>query len=535
MFCFQCEQTQDGTGCTSLGVCGKTPEVASMQDLLMAMTKEIGSNNESSQDANANKFVLDAMFSTLTNVNFDPQAFSRYISRAQEVLNTQRANGAPIGVPEITDFGVENLAAAGRQHAIPDRQERLGNDVVGLQELIFYGLKGTAAYFDHALRLGADGTQIFPRINSTLSFLTKDDHSVEDYLGEALKVGETNLLVTEILSDSHSSRFGQMEPTTVPTHAVAEGKALLVSGHDLVDLENILEQTAGTGIQVYTHGEMLPAHAYPGLKKFGNLVGNWGGNWSLQTFDFATFPGPIVMTSNCIMEPRKAYRDRLWTRGVVGMPGVKHIEGTDFSGPIEQALQEKGFKNVAKKEGSVTTGFGHHAVLQIADKVIDAVKTGDVKNLLVVGGCDGSESERSYFREVALGAPDDALVVTAGCAKYRFNKNDFGTTKGGLPRLLDAGQCNDVYSIIQVAVALKDALGLESVNDLPVGYGISWLEQKAVAQLLTLLHLNIQNIHLGPALPAFATPAMLNILVEKFGITPIGDPATDLAKMLGRE
>jgi hydroxylamine reductase len=346
----------------------------------------------------------------------------------------------------------------------------------------------------------------------------------------AMKVGEMNLNIMELLDAGGTEKYGHPEPTKVSVTNV-KGKCILVSGHDLHDLELILQQTDGKGINVYTHGELLPAHGYPGLKKYKHLVGNYGGAWQLQKLEFTTFPGPIVVTTNCIIEPKKSYKDRIFTRNVVGWPGVKHIEGDDFSEVVSMAEQMEGFKADDPKPKEITVGFGRNAVMSVAPLVVDAVKSGQIKHFFLIGGCDGAEGERNYFRDVALNSPKDTVILTLACGKYRFNKMDFGEV-AGLPRLLDIGQCNDAYSAIQIAGALAKAFNTD-VNGLPLSFVISWFEQKAVAVLLTLLHLGVKNIHLGPHLPAFATPNMLDMLVKTFNLTPTGNATIDLASMLG--
>jgi len=373
---------------------------------------------------------------------------------------------------------------------------------------------------------------VYASLHKYLDFLADlPNRSEEELLSLALNIGATNFRVMELLDYGHTERYGHPTPTKVLT-SHKKGKAILVSGHDIRDLEEVLIRTSGTGINVYTHGELLPAHGYPGLHKYPHLAGNYGGAWQMQKIEFAKFPGPVLVTTNCMIEPMKSYKDRLYTRHTVGWEEVKHISDfTGFDALVKHALELEGFENDALQETSITVGFGRNAVLELADKVLEAVSSGDIKHFFVVGGCDGSEAQRSYFKDIAENAPRDAVVMTMGCGKYRFNKTPFETTLGGLPRLLDVGQCNDAYSAIQIASALAKALHTD-VNGLPIHFAISWFEQKAVAVLLTMLHLNIKNIHLGPKLPAFVTPKVLKILNEGFGLTPVDKAQKDLQKFI---
>lgn len=553
MFCFQCEQTRDGTGCATIGVCGKTPEVAAMQDLLVHMNKGISQYavrlaKMGVHDPEADMFVLKSLFATLTNVNFDEARFVEYLNHAEVLLaklktkyeETCKAKG--VAVEKLTGpcntrleskTDIKTLVAQGNAVGLNPRREQLGNaDVLGLQELITYGLKGACAYAEHAEILGKQSNETFREVHEVLDFLATADAKtpLDAYLGTAMKVGEMNLKIMGMLDAGGTEKYGHPTPTSVRVTPV-KGKAILVSGHDLHDLEMILKQTEGKGINVYTHGELLPAHGYPGLKKYKHLVGNYGGAWQLQKLEFSSFPGPIVVTTNCIIEPKKAYKDRIFTRNVVGWPGVKHIDGNDFSQVVSMAQSMEGFKADDAHPKDITVGFGRNAVMSVAPAIIDAVKSGALKHFFLIGGCDGAEGERNYFRDVALNAPKDTAILTLACGKYRFNKHEFGTV-AGLPRLIDIGQCNDAYSAIQIAAALAKAFNTD-VNGLPLSFVISWFEQKAVAVLLTLLHLGVKNIYLGPHLPAFATPNMLNILVEKFGLRPTGNSAIDLPAMLG--
>ncbi|WP_321789527.1 hydroxylamine reductase [Burkholderia pyrrocinia] len=553
MFCYQCEQT-DRTGarpgCASAkGNCGKDATTADLQDLLVHAVKGIAQYGAVARamgapDRDADRFVLYAMFTTLTNVNFHAARFVALLRDAAQMRDRVKAaceakaramgtvvpmqHGPAMWQPAGDLAGLlEQAAAVG----IDSGLDKVGADIVGLRALVLYGLKGVCAYAHHARVLGYERDDIYEGVEAALAFLARDPDDVNALLAQALELGRLNLTVMELLDSANTGRFGAQQPTAVRVSPVA-GKAILVSGHDLGDLHALLEQTAGTGIHVYTHGEMLPAHAYPVLKAFPHLVGNYGGAWQDQQSDFAHFPGPILMTSNCIIEPMPQYRQRIFTTGPVGWPGVRHLEHHDFSTLIRAAQALPGFPATAPEE-TITVGFGRHAVLGVADKVIDAVKAGQIRHFFLIGGCDGAAPGRNYYTEFAEQAPDDTVVMTLGCNKYRFNRHAFGDI-GGIPRLLDVGQCNDSYSAIRIATALADAFDC-GVNDLPLSLVISWFEQKAAAVLLTLLALGLRNIRLGPTLPAFITPGVLAVLVDQFGIRPIGDAGTDLAAALARD
>lgn len=552
MFCYQCEQT-DRTGlqpgcATAKGNCGKDATTADLQDLLVYAVKGIAQYNQRARalgaaSREADRFVVHGMFTTLTNVNFNASRFIALLQEAGKVRDQVKAayESAAVAcgqVPEVlggaADWqpaaALDGLLSQAQRVGIQAGADQVGADIVGLRALIIYGLKGVCAYIYHAYAIGKESEEIYAGVGQMFDFLAGDPVDAEAILAQALELGQLNLKVMELLDDANTGRFGAQQPTTVRVNPV-KGKAVLISGHDFVDLEALLEQTAGTGIQVYTHGEMLPAHAYPKLKAYPHLAGNYGGAWQDQQSDFANFPGPILMTSNCIIEPRPQYRQRIFTRGPVGWPGVRHLESHDFSMLIQAAKALPGFKEDGPEQ-TITVGFSHRAVLGVADKVIDAVKTGAIRHFFMVGGCDGAAPGRNYYTEFAEEAPKDTVLMTAGCNKYRFNRQDFGTIDG-IPRLLDLGQCNDSYSAIRIAIALADAFEC-GVNDLPLSLVIGWFEQKAVAVLLTLLALNIRNIRLGPTLPAFLTPNVLNVLVEKFGIRPIGDAKADIDAALAR-
>ena len=547
MFCYQCEQTAKGEGCTVRGVCGKEPQTAALQDLLVYATKGIAqyahrARKLGAADRGIDAFVPEALFTTLTNVNFDAKRVAALIRKGAEVRDKakelyEEAAAAAGQTPEqlsgpapfapASDF--EGLVAQGEVQTIARRLESPGKDVTGLQELITYGLKGAAAYADHAQILGVADDSVYAAFHETLNYLAANPTDVEELTGRALKVGELNSKVMELLDKANTDAYGHPEPTQIRVTPV-KGKCILVSGHDLKDLDALLAQTEGKGINVYTHGEMLPCLAYPGLKKYKHLVGNYGGAWQDQRKEFDAFPGAILMTTNCIQKPKETYFGRIFTTGLVAWPGVTHVSNDDFSSVIEAALAAPGFEEDVE-EKTITIGFARNAVLGVADKVVEAVKGGAIKHFFLIGGCDGAKTGRNYYTELAEKVPEDCVILTLGCGKYRFNKLEFGDI-GGIPRLLDCGQCNDAYSAIQIAVALAGAFDC-GVNDLPLSMILSWYEQKAVAILLSLLHLGIQDIRLGPSLPAFVTPAVLDVLVKNFGIKPIATPDEDLEAILG--
>ncbi|MFH1689201.1 MAG: hydroxylamine reductase [Candidatus Eisenbacteria bacterium] len=546
MYCYQCEQTAKGVACTAGGVCGKNPETAVLQDLLLHTAKGVSAYAHRARalgaiDRDADVFVIEALFTTVTNVNFDPDRIAGLIEKGEEVRDRTRslyedavrkAGGKPEELPGAATFvpegSIDGMIAQGELVSIERRQADLGADIAGLQELMLYGLKGAAAYADHAIVLGVEDADLFGTFHEGMDFLTRDDASADELLAWCLKTGEINMRAMELLDSANTGSYGHPEPTVVRVTPV-KGKAILISGHDLKDLGALLEQTEGKGINVYTHGEMLPAHGYPELKKHAHLAGNYGGAWQDQAKEFAAFPGSILMTTNCIQKPRDAYSDRIFTSGLVAWPGVTHIADGDFSPVIEAALAAPGFEN-DEPEKTITVGFGRNAVLDVADVVIDAVKAGKIRHFFLVGGCDGAKSGRNYYTEFAQAVPDDCVILTLACGKYRFNKLDFGDI-GGIPRLLDIGQCNDAYSAVKIALALSEAFGV-GVNDLPLSFVLSWYEQKAVAILLTLLHLGIKGIRLGPTLPAFVTPAALKILVDTYDIKPVGTAREDLDEIL---
>jgi hydroxylamine reductase len=538
MFCFQCEQAAQGTGCTKIGVCGKQPDVAALQDLLVYSLKGIAfwadkARQAGKKDQEIDRFMIDGLFATVTNVDFDADAIAKLIAEAVRLRGkAKQLAGAYSGkVPAAAqDWALpasrEEQVKLGQLHGVKDFT--VDADIHSVRELITYGLKGYAAYADHARILGKESDEICAFTHKALAALLDDSLDLMANVSLALETGRINYVTMELLNQAHIEAYGEPQPTPVQLGTKA-GKAILVSGHDLKFLEELLKQTEGTGINVYTHGEMLPAHGYPGLKKYAHLAGNFGGAWQDQHQEFQEFPGAIIFNTNCIQKPAESYKDRLFTWGLVQWPGVKHVDGWDFSAVIKKAKECEGFADNPGQE--ILTGFGHHAILGVADKVIEAVKAGAIKHFFLVGGCDGAKSGRNYYTEFAEKAPKDTVILTLACGKYRFNKLDLGDI-GGIPRLLDVGQCNDAYSAIQVAVALAGAFEC-GVNDLPLSLILSWYEQKAVAILLTLLHLGIKNIKIGPSLPAFVTPNVLNFLVANYNIGPIGTAEEDLKQILG--
>jgi len=547
MFCYQCEQTAKGAGCTILGVCGKEPTTAALQDLLVYAIKNLSCYaNRARQlgnvDKTVNVFTVKALFSTLTNVDFDPARFQALLREAASIKERvkslyegackrsgKKAEQLPCEVQWWANFDDLNLLIeTGALVGVQEKINKLGPDVAGLQELIVYGLKGLAAYAYHAQILGKEDDAVYAFIHKTLDRLTQKPTDIGELLQTALAVGEINLKAMELLDAGNTGTYGHPEPTQVRITPV-KGKCIVVSGHDLKDLEELLKQTQGKGINIYTHGEMLPCNAYPGLKKYKHLVGNYGGAWQDQRNEFDAFPGAILMTTNCIQKPKDSYKSRIFTSGVVGWADVTHISNGDFTPVIKAALAAPGFTEDAPAK-SITIGFARNTVMSVAGKVIDAVKAGKIRHFFLIGGCDGAKPGRNYFTEFAQKVPCDCVILTLACGKYRFNKLDFGDIDG-IPRLLDCGQCNDAYSAIQIAVALAGAFKC-GVNDLPLSFVLSWYEQKAVVILLTLLHLGIKNIKLGPSLPAFVSPAALNVLVEKFNIAPVGSVDEDLTAIL---
>ena len=528
MFCFQCEQTAKCTGCTgAVGVCGKKADTAELQDRLTGALIGLAratDGNEHMLSASTADVVVEGLFATLTNVNFDNDALlaigDRVAAEKQKLVPECFKCAASCG--RNNDYDIQKLWTA-------------DEDIRSLKSLILFGIRGVAAYAYHAAVLGYRDETVHKFLYKALFAIGMDDWGMEELLPIVLEVGEVNLRCMAMLDRANTETFGHPEPTAVSL-TVEKGPFIVITGHDLYDLKRLLEQTQGKGVNVYTHGELLPAHAYPELKKFPHLKGNFGTAWQNQQREFSVLPAPILFTTNCLMPPKDSYADRVFTTEVVGFPGMRHIgPDKDFTPVIEKALQLGGFDRDICFPGSnggeqVMTGFGRNAVLSAAGTVIEAVKSGAIRHFFLVGGCDGARPSRSYYTEFVKQTPKDTMVLTLACGKYRFNDLDLGTI-GGLPRLLDIGQCNDAYSAIQIALALADAFGC-GVNDLPLSMILSWYEQKAVCILLTLLHLGIRNIRLGPTLPAFLSPNVLRFLVEKYGIAPITTPEADLKAIL---
>ncbi len=542
MFCYQCEQTAFGTGCTKVGVCGKSPEVAALQDLLTYALKGLAlvaaeGRKVGVVDRDVNVFTVQALFSTLTNVDFDADRLVPLIKQCvqlREKLKTKvKAAGSKVDFPEaVASFepaaAMEGLLkqAEGKGFA---SDPRINPDIQALQHTLILGLRGISAYADHAQILGQEDDAVYAFVHEGLVATLNPALTLDDWVGLVLKCGGVNLRAMELLDAGNTGTYGHPIPTKVPLGA-KKGKAILVSGHDLKDLEELLKQTQGKGINIYTHGEMLPTHAYPELKKYSNFYGHYGTAWQNQRKEFAEFPGAILMTTNCIQRPKESYMDNIFTTGLVGWPGAKHIADKNFAPVIEKALAMPGF-TVDTNGKQVNCGFGRNAVMSVAGTVIDAVKSGAIRHFFLVAGCDGAKPGRNYYTEFVEKVPSDCVVLTLACGKFRFFDKDLGDI-GGIPRLLDVGQCNDAYSAIQIAVALANAFNV-GVNELPLSMVLSWYEQKAVAILLTLLHLGIKGIRLGPSLPAFLTPNVLDVLVKNFDIKPISTPDEDLKAILG--
>lgn len=569
MFCYQCEQTSQGKGCTEVGVCGKTPEVSALQDLLIYSLKGLSylahyARQQGIELSATNKWINSAMFSTLTNVNFDDMRFHTFITECFEHEQTLKkallAAGKPLPAAPTADTGaatgdmphpmqwnlleqglaynVATLIEAGHKTGVSQRKEKLGDTLAGLQELLVYGLKGTCAYAHHAEALGYNDPKVYAFVQEALAFLaTPGNNDVAKVLDYCFRCGECNFRVMEILSEAHIATYGKPTPTLVNLFPVP-GKAILVTGHDLHDLEQLLKQTEGKGINIYTHGEMLPGHGYPGLKKYPHLVGHFGGAWYKQKIDFSNFPGAILVTTNCVLDPLQNYKDNMFTANETGVAASQHLGNKDFTPLIQRALELPGFTPEACQvapQKVVTVGFGHHAILGVADQVIDAINTKKLEHIFLVGGCDGSEPQRKYYAKLYEHMPKNTMVLTLGCGKFRIFDQDFGMLPGtNLPRLLDMGQCNDSYSAIIVATELAKAFNTD-INSLPLSLDLSWFEQKAVAVLLTLLHLGVRNIRLGPKLPAFLTADAVNVLVDKFNLIPadVANPEKDMKMMMG--
>jgi hydroxylamine reductase len=542
MFCYQCEQTAKGEGCTRMGVCGKEPEVATLQDLLVYAIKGLSlvameGRKVGIVDSEVNAFTSKGLFSTLTNVDFDPERFVLLIRQCVDLRDRLKAKvkaaGGKVEFPE----GPATFVPSGSLDGLIDQGLKVGlksdptldPDILSLQHTLLFGIKGVAAYADHARILGKEDDAVDAFIHEGLASTLRKDLTLNDWVGLVLKCGEINVRTMGLLDAANTGTYGHPVPTKVPL-GHKKGKAILISGHDLKDLEELLKQTEGKGIYVYTHGEMLPTHGYPGLKKYLHFYGHYGTAWQNQQKEFESFPGAILMTTNCLQRPRDSYKANIFTCGLVGWPGMPHISGRDFAPVIARALALPGFQEDSNGK-SVMVGFARNAVLGVADKVIEAVKGKAIRHFFLVAGCDGAKPGRNYYTEFVEKVPKDCMVLTLACGKFRFFDKDLGDI-GGIPRLLDVGQCNDAYSAVQIALALANAFNV-GVNDLPLSLILSWYEQKAVAILLSLLHLGIKGIRLGPSLPAFTSPNVLDTLVKTFDIKPITTPDQDLKAILG--
>ncbi|MDD3751620.1 MAG: hydroxylamine reductase [Tissierellia bacterium] len=542
MFCYQCQETAGNRGCTKAGVCGKKSDTAGLQDLLIYTTKGLSEittklRNEGKEvSADVDHLITLNLFTTITNANFNNDVFSDRIKMTlnvkmnlvNQLSDKENLSEAALWTADINEF--EEKASSSEVGVLATANE----DIRSLRELITYGLKGLAAYMKHANVLGYDDKEVNAFMQSTLAKLLDNSLTVDDLVALTLETGKFGVSGMALLDNANTSTYGNPEITKVNI-GVGKNPGILISGHDLGDLEQLLKQTEGTGVDVYTHSEMLPAHYYPHLKKYKHLVGNYGNAWWKQKEEFESFNGPVLMTTNCIVPPKDSYKDRLFTTGSAGYPGCKHIEGNtgsekDFSEIIE--LAKKCAAPTEIETGEIVGGFAHEQVFSLADKVVDAVKSGAIKKFFVMAGCDGRAKSRNYYTDFAAALPKDTVILTAGCAKYKYNKLELGDI-GGIPRVLDAGQCNDSYSLALIALKLKEVFELEDINELPLAFNIAWYEQKAVIVLLSLLYLGVKNIHLGPTLPAFLSPNVANVLVENFGIAGIGTVEDDLKIFLG--
>ncbi len=547
MFCYQCQETAKGTGCTASGVCGKKPEVANLQDLMVYTLKGLSVLSIKGKDygltfPDADKLIVDGLFMTITNANFDGDRFIEKLKEALVVREGVKAKLAEKGadLKGLHDCATWTASTEAEFRAKADSKEvgvlaTENEDVRSLRELVIYGVKGISAYAEHAFNLGQENQEIYEFMKKALAATLDNSLTADDLVALTLETGKFGVEVMALLDKANTSAYGNPEITEVNI-GVRKNPAILISGHDLKDLEELLEQTKGTGVDVYTHSEMLPAHYYPAFKKYDNFAGNYGNAWWKQKEEFKTFNGPVLFTTNCIVPPSSDYADRIYTTGASGYPGFKHIpdrvngQPKDFSEIIEHAKRLPAPTEI--ESGKIVGGFAHEQVFALADKVVDAVKSGAIRKFFVMAGCDGRMKSREYYTEFAQKLPKDTVILTAGCAKYRYNKLQLGDI-GGIPRVLDAGQCNDSYSLALIALKLKEVFGLENVNELPIAYNIAWYEQKAVIVLLALLYLGVKNIHLGPTLPAFLSPNVVKVLVENFGIAGITTADEDMKIFLG--
>jgi hydroxylamine reductase len=546
MFCYQCQETAKGTGCTIRGVCGKTEDVAQMQDLLVFITKGVSilatiARKNDFSDPKVDRYVMEALFTTITNANFDREKIREKVREGiavrEQLKINMKSNGIliPANLHSSVNWTPSSDEDMDKKALLVGVLETENEDIRSLQQLVTYGVKGMAAYAEHASNLGYTNDNVSGFMQRALAAITDNTLTADQLVALVLETGKYGVDVMSLLDKANTSTYGNPEMTKVNI-GVRNNPAILISGHDLKDMEELLRQTDGTGVDVYTHSEMLPANYYPAFKKYKHFVGNYGNSWWKQGSEFETFNGPVLFTTNCIIPPKDSYKERIYTTGAAGFDGVKHIpdrepgKEKDFSAIIDHA--RKCASPVEIETGTITGGFAHNQVLQLADKVVDAVKSGAIRKFFVMAGCDGRMKSREYYTEFASKLPKDTVILTAGCAKYRYNKLQLGDING-IPRVLDAGQCNDSYSLAVIALTLKDVFKLNDINDLPIAYNIAWYEQKAVIVLLALLYLGVKNIHLGPTLPGFLSPNVAGVLVEKFGITGITTPDEDMKIFLG--
>ena len=545
MFCYQCQEATKGTGCTIKGVCGKTDEIANLQDLLVYVTKGVSiyadlAAKSGLTDPKADRYVFEALFVTITNANFHKKAIIDKIREGytvrENLLKAIRENDIdlPGNLPANTTWKEEDEDEIIAKSNLVGVLETENEDIRSLRELLIYGIKGMAAYAEHAFNLGYENREVYAFIHRGLAATTDDSLTADELTGLVLECGNFGVQVMSLLDKANTESYGHPEMTQVNL-GTRSNPAILISGHDMKDMEELLEQTEGTGVDVYTHSEMLPANYYPAFKKYDHFVGNYGSSWWKQKEEFEKFNGPVLLTTNCLVPPKESYKERVYTTGAAGFEGCTHIPERsrngkkDFSAIIDHA--KKCAPPQQLEEGTLTGGFAHNQVMQLADKVVDAVKSGAIRKFVVMAGCDGRMKSRSYYTQFAEKLPKDTVILTAGCAKYRYNKLPLGDI-GGIPRILDAGQCNDSYSLAVIALKLKEVFELNDINDLPIAYNIAWYEQKAVIVLLALLSLGVKNIHLGPTLPAFLSPNVTHVLVEKFGLAGINDVDSDIRQLI---
>ncbi|MCF8388689.1 MAG: hydroxylamine reductase [Bacteroidales bacterium] len=531
MFCYQCQEAAKGTGCTLAGVCGKKEDVAGIQDLLIYLTKGMAVCAEKAEinDEKVNHFITEALFTTITNANFDKEDIAARIREGLELREAIKLKNNLKDLPDAATWMGHSMIELETKSMVVGVLSTENEDIRSLRELLTYGVKGMAAYAHHAIQLGYEDEKVFAFMRKALAATLDDSLGAEELTGLVLECGKYAVDVMALLDKANTQSYGNPEMTEVNI-GVRNNPGILISGHDLKDMEALLKQTEGTGVDVYTHSEMLPANYYPAFKKYEHFVGNYGNAWWKQYKEFASFNGPILMTTNCLTPPKPAYKDRIYTTGVVGFKDVKHIHADEnrkkeFSEIIEQAKKCPAPMEIEK--GKIIGGFAHNQVMQLADKIVDAVKSGVIRKFFVMAGCDGRMKSRDYYTEFAEKLPQDTVILTAGCAKYRYNKLPLGDING-IPRVLDAGQCNDSYSLAVIALKLKEVFEMNDINELPIAYNIAWYEQKAVTVLLALLHLGVKNIHLGPSLPAFLSPNVAKILVDTFGISGIGSVDEDM-------